>query len=69
MPIDERPLFIERFSPDFNIIYSFITQEKFPPSLALHARLNRQGLLQDIERNQAKLIKGESQKILILLKN
>ncbi len=67
MPLDKRPVFIQRFSHNFDIIYSFTTKGKLPPSLALYARLNRQGILQDIERNQAMLIKGESQKILIQL--
>ena len=60
LPLDDRPFFLLGHEDDFLILYSHAALGKVNPDIALFGRLNKQGLLEEIERKQYKIIKGLS---------
>jgi len=58
LPLDDRPYFLLGYEDDFLILYSHAALGKVNPDIALFGRLNKQGLLEEIERKQYKIIKG-----------
>mgnify|MGYP003347092020 FL=1 len=60
LPLDDRPYFLLGYEDDFLILYSHAALGKVNPDIALFGRLNKQGLLEEIERKQYKIIKGLS---------
>ena len=58
LPLDDRPYFLLGYEDDFLILYSHASLGKVNPDIALFGRLNKQGLLEEIERKQYKIIKG-----------
>ena len=58
LPLDDRPFFLLGHEDDFLILYSHAALGKVNPDIALFGRLNKQGLLEEIERKQYKIIKG-----------
>ena len=58
LPLDDRPYFLLGHEDDFLILYSHAALGKVNPDIALFGRLNKQGLLEEIERKQYKIIKG-----------
>ena len=60
LPLDDRPYFLLGYEDDFLILYSHASLGKVNPDIALFGRLNKQGLLEEIERKQYKIIKGLS---------
>ena len=58
LPLDDRPYFLLGYEDDFLILYSHAAVGKVSPDIAVFGRLNKQGLLEEIERKQYKIIKG-----------
>ena len=58
LPLDDRPFFLLGHEDDFLILYSHAALGKVNPDIALFGRLNKQGLFEEIERKQYKIIKG-----------
>ena len=70
MPRDERQNFVDTFGYAYEIIFSGIQNNKIGLELALFSRLNRQGLLEEIEKRQAQLaaLPGEQQELALRLR-
>jgi CHAT domain-containing protein/Tfp pilus assembly protein PilF len=51
----DRAVFLQSFGLANEVVYSFATQNNSHANLALYSRLNRQGLLEQIEKRQAQL--------------
>ena len=70
MPRDERQNFVDTFGYAYEIIFSGIQNNKIGVELALFSRLNRQGLLEEIEKRQAQLaaLPGEQQELALRLR-
>ncbi len=58
LPLDDRPIFLLGYEKDFLILFNHAAKGNINPDTALFARLNKQGLLQEIEKKQYKIIKG-----------
>lgn len=55
LPVSERQIFLDSLGNTYKTAFSFANRGKNGANLALFSRLNRQGLLQEIEQRQAQL--------------
>lgn len=71
LPISDRRAFLKPFSHNNKLYFSLNFEKEENRQLAFFSRLNRQGLLEEIERNQFNLIslKGQKQNLFLNLKN
>jgi len=58
LPLDDRPIYLLNYEGDFLRLFNYAAIGKLNPDTALFARLNKQGLLQEIEKKQYKIIKS-----------
>ena len=58
LPLDDRPFYLLGYEGDFQSLFNYAAMGNLNPDTALFARLNKQGLLQEIERKQYKIIKS-----------
>ena len=58
LPLDDRPIYLLNYEGDLLRLFNYAAIGKLNPDTALFARLNKQGLLQEIEKKQYKIIKS-----------
>ena len=70
MPRMDRQSFVDSFGDAHENIFSGAERSRSAAELALFSRLNRQGLLEEIEKRQAQLaaLPGEQQQIAVQLR-
>ena len=58
LPLDDRPYYLLGYEGDFQELFNYASVGILNPDTALFARLNKQGLLQEIEKRQYQIIKS-----------